>query len=263
METSREVFDYLDQHHRKTGRDMEDKKGRGTYLRVYHYAEYNEIPPLAKLAEIKTLEDENRKPCTEVSHFWLETRQLDEIMCREYACLTCAKCSVLKFRHCELGWKRVGVLHTCLIRREHGGREEPRVTIATALEQAATVKEGDLIGAECANTTEPYIVARVTKALHKLGQVFKCPWMGTYEPNTPLLNCVKYEKRNSDGMYAEMHKRSFTLAAEDLRIVFKEHTEVQPQRASGRNAQARVPIVKLSRCELDTLRLRVHIASEL
>jgi hypothetical protein len=37
---------------------MDEKGGKGTYLRVFQWAEYKDVPPLSSLAEIKTLKDE-------------------------------------------------------------------------------------------------------------------------------------------------------------------------------------------------------------
>ena len=52
------MFQWLDANGRKTKRSFQEKGGTGTYLRVYHWAEYKDVPPLSSLAEIKTLKDE-------------------------------------------------------------------------------------------------------------------------------------------------------------------------------------------------------------
>ena len=53
-----QVFQWLDANCRKTKRSIDEKGGKGTYLRVFHWAEYKDVPPLSSLAEIKTLKDE-------------------------------------------------------------------------------------------------------------------------------------------------------------------------------------------------------------
>ena len=58
---------------------------------------------------------------------------------------------------------------------------------------------GMLIGAECANVTEPYIVGTAISAMYRKATVVTCPWMGRFKPNAPIIDCVKYERRGSDG----------------------------------------------------------------
>ena len=83
--------------------------------------------------------------------------------------------------------------------------------------------------------SEPYIVAMTTSGVYTQNQSIRCHWMGTYKPNTSVIDCIKYEKRGSEGLYAETH-RKFVLAAEDLRMLFTKHTEIQ-QRASSRRTE--------------------------
>ena len=82
------------------------------------------------------------------------------------ACLNCATCSTGVFTpdsvlQCEnLGL--CGPLERCLVTRKSGAWDEAPQTRYQISEQgkklAAAVRVGDIVGAECANETEPYIL---------------------------------------------------------------------------------------------------------
>ena len=164
------------------------------YLRVFHWAECKGIPPFSSLAEVATLEDTNGRPVTHLSQLWYACQHPGWIKCRECACLTCGECSKLNFPACELGFDRVGVVRTCQIKLANGAavfeREAGNRGRACAMECIV----GDLIGAECANKTEPYVVCQVTKAFSKWTGEDGHSWMGLIKEGDEYLTCHNFQK---------------------------------------------------------------------
>ena len=176
MRTSKEVYQWLDSTARHSKRTFQQKQGAGVFLRVYHWAENKEIPPLASLAEIKTLKDTAGNAVTQMGHLWIDVNNPGYIKTREYACLTCPQCIRLKFGKCTLGFARVNTLRTCQIKYENSGLLiTERETGNRGRERALACALGDLIGAECADDMEPYIVCRVTGTFSIYGKGLLLP----------------------------------------------------------------------------------------
>ena len=55
LKTSREQYNHLNAHHCLTRRSLREKRGRGIYIRVFHWMEPKSIKPLKGLAEVNTL----------------------------------------------------------------------------------------------------------------------------------------------------------------------------------------------------------------
>jgi len=282
MPTAEDAHKWLEANHMHTKASLEEKEGKGTLLRVFHLVPYKEVPLLASLAEIKTLKDDaTGKGVTEQCHLWWSTCT-GQIQCREYACLNCLKCAVLKFGSCEVNAchgciacsqqnfamcqhkvQRTGAVHVCTVHRAAGGKEVPRLTQCRAEEMAATVKPGDLIGAECANSTEPFIVAEVMKGLAVWEGEPGRSWMGEIKEGLKYLTLRKYEKRG-DSKYSELKHEAavFYLIAEDLRIVFDKHKAIRKERTSSRVQQQEVKIFDMDADEMETLQFRVYMPPE-
>ena len=258
FESSETLYTWLRAKHRVTQKSFAEKKGKGIFFREFHWATRADIPLLAATAEVETLKDENSKPCTEKSHLFYEDKEVDHIKCREYACLTCPECMKLQFHKCVLGWKRVGVTHRCQIRMKASYRDSERFTASAGLRMAADLQAGCIIGAECANTTEPYIIANTLSALQENLDGVRCHWMGAIEPGMPYIECKKY-RRNSEHNYSEIEYK-FMLAAEDLRIIFMKHKHIQPSRSSSRVSTPQHDIVQLDEAEVIALQLRTRSA---
>ena len=261
-----QVFKWLDENCRMTKKTLDEKKVLGTYLRVFHWAEYKEIPPLSSLADIKTLLDTNGTAVTRIGHLWYEYKQPGFIKTREYACLTCSQCARLNFGSCALGFQRVGVLRTCPIKSAGtGGVMEERFTERRGIEMATKCKPGDLIGAECANKTEPYIISEVVKPLGCWSGPNGRSWMGQIKCNDQFLTCRKYQRRaDSNYMQCEEENAVYYLLAGDVRIIFSKHKEIKPiERARRKSAAiANAPIsYELDNDELELLNNRVYIPS--
>jgi hypothetical protein len=88
MKTSREHYDYLVGMHCLTRRSLKEKKGRGIYMRAFHWMPAKSIRPLSGLAEVETLEGS----VTMKSHFFINCGQTGYVQVRELACLTCTSC---------------------------------------------------------------------------------------------------------------------------------------------------------------------------
>ena len=91
--TSFAQFQYLEENHSLTTRTLREKKGKGTYRRIYHWMPAKSIRPLKSFAEVKTLEG-----CiTLKSHFFSNCHQVEKIIVRKIACLNCNGCSKYKY----------------------------------------------------------------------------------------------------------------------------------------------------------------------
>jgi len=88
LKTSREHYDFLVQNHCLTRRSLAEKKGRGIYMRAFHWMPAKSIRPLSGLAEVDTLEGS----VTMKSHFFINCGQTGYVQVREIACLTCTAC---------------------------------------------------------------------------------------------------------------------------------------------------------------------------
>jgi hypothetical protein len=88
LKSAEEQYDLLDSKYTTTRRTMREKKGKGTYFRVFHWMPSKGIKPLAALPEVKTLEGS----VTMKSHFFWDVGRAKTIGVREIACLNCNKC---------------------------------------------------------------------------------------------------------------------------------------------------------------------------
>lgn len=243
---------------------IDKKQGKGTLLRVYHYAESKLIPPLASLAEIKTVTDTCGNGVATMGHLWWEYRQPGWIKCREYACLTCINCRQQKFSSCVCGTARVNTVRTCQVKFLHSNkRVEEKETGKKGVERSRLAKPGDLIGAECANDTEPYIVCEVVRGFDTWTGEDGKSWMGKITAGDEYIVCNKYEKRGADCLYTEM-KKEFYLLATDTRIIFHNHKKIERKRETSARSSKGASDVKmymLDSDELQTLKCRVYMRS--
>ena len=123
LKTSFEAYTHLSTHHCKTTRSIFEKKGKGIHSRVYYFAEYKEIPALARLAAVKTLAG----ACTSRSHMFNDCREPGMIEIRDLACLTCPRCVKLDFRACP-NTELCGVVDYKVVELESGSTAAAPVT---------------------------------------------------------------------------------------------------------------------------------------
>ena len=102
---------------------------------------------------------------------------------REIACLSCRQCSQHKYRQCEnaafCGYMVERDIKLKSKAREHAAetRNSERVQ-REGKERAQSVKPGMLIGSECTNETEPYIISiALSGPMVWTGESETC-WMG-------------------------------------------------------------------------------------
>jgi hypothetical protein len=91
--------------------------------------------------------------------------QTGQIYVRRLACLNCSQCRQHRYRQCEHSRGRCGPLLLKPVKLKSGARDHAAETRLCSTvqrqgeERATQVREGMLVGSECANETEPYIVS--------------------------------------------------------------------------------------------------------
>ena len=116
-----------------------------------------------------------------------------------------------------------------------------------------------------AGQTEPYTVCSVVEPLSTWSGPPSHSWMGEIRDGDHFLKCQKYQRR-TDTVYMEAagSNSTFFLIAEDVRIVFEQHTEQQRIERSRRGSVQSAPqptTFQLAESELETLKNRVYIHS--
>jgi hypothetical protein len=160
----------------------------------------------------------------------------------------------------------VNTVRTCQIKLISGGTAVDRETGNRGRARALECKEGDLIGAECAMDTEPFIVCDVIGTFKKWTGESGRSWMGEIRDGDEYLTCRKWQKR-SGTIYMQCSqgtKANFYLLADDVRIVFTKHAMVVPPARARRSTAATPappPSCQLDEGELATLEARVYVAS--
>jgi len=168
----------------------------------------------------------------------------------------------LNFSRCHLGALRVGAINRCRIHLESGGLCSEKVTAHESVEMAKSkVKIGSILGSECANSTEPYVISRAISEVKDNPEGTHCHWMGAIEGGMPYIECKKYRK-NSELNYSEI-EYTFKMPADDLKIVFEKQKHVEPTRSSARISQDRHGIIDLDSSEMLTLQLRCFARNEI
>ena len=132
-------------------------------------------------------------------------------------------------------------------------------TVLQGKDRSHRVKPGDLIGAECVNDTEPFIVCEVVKGFAVWKGEPSRSWMGMIKADDEYITCKKYERRNSESLYAEIDKQFYLLAG-DTRIIFQKHRQIERERSSKRHkGVVAAKIYLLDDGELEMLKNRVYI----
>ena len=160
LKTSREQYNHLNAHHCLTRRSLREKRSRGIYIRVFHWMEPKSIKPLKDLAEVNTLTGS----CTLESHFFINHGVVGSVKIRKIACLTCDGCKGYRYGQCRNS-PFCGPLLTKQIKLKSGGRDSAIETRhCTGLQEsgerlASQVSAGTIVGSECTNEAEPYIIS--------------------------------------------------------------------------------------------------------
>ena len=118
------------------------------------------IRPLSGLAEVDTLDGN----CASESHFSMNHDVVGSIKIWKAACLTCDGCKAYQYGQCK-NLQFCGSLLTNQIKLKSGGRDSAVETrYCTGLQEsgdrlASQVSAGTIVGPECTNEAEPYIIS--------------------------------------------------------------------------------------------------------
>ena len=160
------------------------------------------IRPLSSFAEVKTLDGS----VTMKSHFFANCGQVGYIQVREIACLTCVGCREHKYGQCkEIPF--CGGLLTKPVQLQSGGRDENVETRhclrlqSAGRELPSQVQSGMMVGSECTNETEPYIVSLALNAQKVWEGEMGRSWMGTITAGDKYILARKLIKGATDLMY--------------------------------------------------------------
>jgi len=236
-------------------RSLGEKKGRGIYIRVFHYTVGTEIRPLSSLAEVKTLSGS----CTLSSHFFADTRKPGEILVRDAACLNCSGCSNLKFDECE-NTEMCGKPFTRLVELVSNARSEaPELRSAiqsSGLERAKQVTPGMFVGSENAEEKEPFIIS----VAQGYEQVWVGPdgesWNGTIKAGDKYIQARKLHCESAL-VYSETDLL-FYMNSEDVRVL--DMTAVEREVRATRNKATKS--YKFLESEIEALKNRVYIGPQ-
>ena len=219
------------------------------------------IRPLSSLAEVETL----KGSVTMKSHFFGNNKQTGWIDVREIACLNCNGCRQYKYRQCENA-AFCGHVRARAMVEKRGGREHAAETRLShrvqqdGLRRAKRVQAGMLIGSECTNEAEPYIVSvaldseRVWTDRDASIRADSC-WMGRITVGMPFIRARKCQK-GTDGLIYSTTECEFNMGSEDVRVVDMEHEEVKVRRSSRNAVASNVKTFTMSKKALDKLKER-------
>ena len=261
LKSSREQYDLLSSKYSVTRRTMREKKGKGTYFRVFHWMPAKSIRPLSSLAEVNTLAGS----VTMKSHFFRNNKQTGSIDVREIACLNCSGCRHGKWRRCE-NTAYCGHMLTKPVTQKSGAREHAADTRSrrrteqeegkvqqAGLDQAKEIEIGMVVGAECTNETEPFIVcAALSSERVWSGEDGSC-WMGSISEGMQYIRARKYRRGVDELMYSSTDCE-FNLSSEDVRVANMEHKPVEVRRSSRASVVSNVQTITLVRKSLEKLK---------
>ena len=219
------------------------------------------IRPLSSLAEVESLTG----AVTMKSHFFMNIQKAGWIDVREVACLNCNHCSRHAYKRCE-NVAFCGQVEAREAAKKSGGREYAAETRLSGnvqrhgLRRAKRVRAGMLIGSECANETEPYIVSVALDSEREWTEqddsvrAGTC-WMGRITVGMPYVRARKC-KEGADGLLYCTTECEFNMSSEGVRVVEMEHEEVAVRRSSRASVTSNVKTFRLSKGAVHKLKHR-------
>lgn len=166
-------------------RNLRQKKGKGIYCREYHWTESKAIRPLSTLAEVETLEGS----CTMSGHFFANCNEVGQIEVKKLSCLNCPGCKLHNYQQCE----NTGMCGS-IVKRPVTLKSQARDTApetrhcehlkAAGRQRAVKVEEGMLVGSECADDREPYIISLALSNQQSWQGPDDSSWMGRIKEGT-------------------------------------------------------------------------------
>jgi hypothetical protein len=136
--------------------------------------------------------------------------------------------------------------------RRRTEQEEGKVQQA-GLDQAKEIEIGMVVGAECTNETEPFIVcAALSSERVWSGEDGSC-WMGSISEGMQYIRARKYRRGVDELMYSSTDCE-FNLSSEDVRVANMEHKPVEVRRSSRASVVSNVQTITLVRKSLEKLK---------
>ena len=219
------------------------------------------------------------KPLTDRSHFFACDKYVGFLNVRDVACLNCAACSqgdffVDRASRCE-NKHMCGEVSRAPVQLASGAREDtPKTRYSVSnegLKLAKAVKIDEIVGAECANETEPYILFKAlsesyevtAEAYNNMQLEYKHNWMGEVCVGDLVIKGLKLDRR-AGGLYSETTK-VFYLFAEDTRGVVRAAAlqRKQSQRAKGNKAKPEMLIYDVDDKSLEIVKKSVFLPEPL
>jgi hypothetical protein len=154
-----------------------------------------------------------------------------------------------------------GGLLTKEVKKKRGGRDvaaETRYSTAVmeaGLARAAKVQANTMVGSECTNETEPYIISVALSS----EQIWEGPdsrsWMGTIQAGDKYIHATKLIRGATELMYVASD-RDFYINSEDVRVINMQHQEVQVRRSARQLAAPSKPTYEFNIDEIALLQMR-------
>ena len=126
-----------------------------------------------------------------------------------------------------------------------------------AQEMAATVKQGMVLGVECASEQEPYIVLKAASELYTWSGEDEYTWMGWMRAGDRVVDCIKYEKYGGSDCFWSLTEKRFPIFEEDLRSIITKQKAVEVRQSRRVQAGPVAERIELERVEIDNLEERV------
>ena len=179
---------------------------------------------------------------------------------KEIACLNCPQCRHYRYRQCENVDFCGHLIRRRMRLKSNGSDQVAETRHCTAIqdagrERAARVQPGMVVGSECANEGEPYIVSLALTAEAEWVGPDGESWMGKVSAGEKYVRCRKFRVGPTDCMYSSTDLE-FNLHSEDVRFVDMQHKEVEQRRSPRRGVVSNSKVYNLEKTEIETLKGR-------
>jgi hypothetical protein len=154
-----------------------------------------------------------------------------------------------------------GGLLTKEVKKKRGGRDvaaETRLSTAVkeaGLARAAEVQANTMVGSECSNETEPYIISVALSSEQVWEGADGNSWMGTIKAGDKYIQATKLRRGATELLYVATD-RDFYINSEDVRFVNMQHEEVRVRRSARQLSAPTKPTYEFNVDEIATLQMR-------
>lgn len=207
---------------------------------------------------------------TDISHFFAGDAYVGFLNVRPVACLNCSGCCNGNFTaaNCE-NRRSCGEVERPPVLLKSGAREDTAQTRYSVTENgkkvAMAVRDGEIVGAECANETEPYILFKALGVAYEVTEdeyakktgEYKHNWMGEVKPGDWVIKGLKFDRRAGD-LYSDTEK-IFCLFIEDTRGVVNATPLARKISARNREKSTESVIYDVDGKSLDAVKKLVYL----